>query len=220
MKRLVCEVLAYTLVPEQIHDLRKEFEKIDTENVGEFTIEQFRDALGKSQHVSAEECDQIFLDMDIEHSGKIHWHEFIAATLSKCEYDDRNLKLAFDRLDFDHQGFISKPNLMDIIGMDASEAEVEAMFSEVTDGTRITYEDFVKIMKNNGPPPPPRKDSMAQPSPGRRLSVSNPVLKVDAEGKLEMSGGDSNKDKHQVRNEIHMKIHAAAEERRIQDEAK
>ena len=214
MKKLVCEVLAYTLMPEQIHDLRKEFEKIDVSGTGEFTIEEFRDALAKSQHVSVEECDQIFLDMDIEHSGKIHWHEFIAATLNKCEYDDRNLKLAFDRLDFDHQGFITKENLMDIIGSDSSEAEIQSMFGEVTTGSRITYEDFCKIMKNNGPSGPPRHDSMSVPSPGRRLSVSAVPLKIDSAGRIDTTScGEANKDKHQVRNEIHMKIHAAAEER-------
>jgi len=71
MKKMVCEVLAYTLIPEQITDLRSEFEKIDVDKTGEFTIEQFRTALRESEHISDEECDQIFMDMDIEHEGKV-----------------------------------------------------------------------------------------------------------------------------------------------------
>ena len=37
----------------------------------------------------------------------IHWHDFIAAGLSQCEVDDRNLRLAFERLDLERKGFIS-----------------------------------------------------------------------------------------------------------------
>ncbi|GMI38934.1 hypothetical protein TrCOL_g150 [Triparma columacea] len=149
MKKLVCEVLAYTLIPEQIHDLREEFGKIDVDNTGEFTIEQFREALGNSAHLSAEEADGIFNDMDIEHDGKIHWHEFIAATLSKCEYDERNLKLAFDRLDHEHHGFITQEDLAEIIGADSSAEEVKAMFEEVDykHQGKIYFAEFVQIMK-------------------------------------------------------------------------
>lgn len=39
--------------------------------------------------------------------SKIHWHEFIAAGLSQCNVDDRNLRLAFNRLDSDHKGVSS-----------------------------------------------------------------------------------------------------------------
>ena len=215
MKRIVCEVLAYTLVPDQIHDLRQEFEKIDVNNTGEFTMEEFRNALGQSQHISDEECDEIFISMDIEHSGKIHWHEFIAATLSKCEYDDRNLRLAFDRLDFDHLGYITKENLLDIIGADTSEEEVTAMFAEVTAGNKIDYGDFVKIMKNNGLSKAGSDRSINGAASGgpRRLSVA-PLGALDSTGRLKLPSGDSEgKDKHAFRNDITMKIHQAAQQK-------
>mmetsp|Transcript_10980 Transcript_10980/g.21858 ORF Transcript_10980/g.21858 Transcript_10980/m.21858 type:complete len:571 (-) Transcript_10980:69-1781(-) len=205
MKRLVCEVLAYTLIPEQIHNLREEFAKIDKDNTGEFTVEQFRDALAASNHVSSDEADQIFDDMDLEHDGKIHWHEFIAATLSKCEYDERNLKLAFDRLDFDHQGYITYDNLLDIVGSDSTEEDVRAMFDEVDykhEG-KIYFPEFVQIMKQNnsesgapssggdvsGKGGAARRGSVAARISGNQLDITQP------------------KDKHHIRNEMHMKIH-------------
>jgi len=80
---------------------------------------------------------------------QIHWHEFIAATLAKCEVDDRNMKLAFDKLDHNHQGFLTVNDLKDILGKDKSESDVKAMFDEVDtehEG-KITYAQFVKIMK-------------------------------------------------------------------------
>ena len=42
----------------------------------------------------------------------IHWHDFIAAGLSQCAVDDRNLRLAFGRLDQEHKGYISFENVM------------------------------------------------------------------------------------------------------------
>lgn len=46
----------------------------------------------------------------------IHWHDFIAAGLSQCQVDDRNLRLAFDRLDPDHKGYITFENVIDLMG--------------------------------------------------------------------------------------------------------
>ena len=52
-----------------------------------------------------EEVEDIFDAMRVSKSEtRIHWHEFIAAGLSQCQVDDRNLRLAFDRLDRDHKG--------------------------------------------------------------------------------------------------------------------
>jgi calcium-dependent protein kinase len=49
--------------------------------------------------------EDIFDAMRVNKSEtRIHWHEFIAAGLSQCQVDDRNLRLAFDRLDSDHKG--------------------------------------------------------------------------------------------------------------------
>jgi calcium-dependent protein kinase len=216
MKKLVCEVLAYTLIPEQIHDLREEFNKIDKDNTGEFTVEQFREALAQSDHISSDEADEIFDDMDLEHDGKIHWHEFIAATLSKCEYDERNLKLAFERLDADHQGFITKDNLMDIVGADSSEADVNQMFEEVDykhEG-KIYFPEFVQIMKQNnnkgggseGVPSETSKGSFTA-SGRRRTSIAAGRLSQGPVDAAAEAAGGMPKDKHQLRNEIHQKIH-------------
>jgi len=212
MKKLVCEVLAYTLIPEQIHDLREEFSKIDKDNTGEFTIEQFREALGSSAHLSEDEADEIFNDMDLEHDGKIHWHEFIAATLSKCEYDERNLKLAFDRLDWEHHGYLTEEDLKEIVGADNSDEEVTAMFGEVDykhEG-KIYFEEFVKIMKRGSGGDKSTSERSRAPSGDstastgkRRASVSNRI----SAGPINVEAPAPEKDKFAVRNEMEMKIH-------------
>lgn len=111
MRKLLCEVLSFTLLPEQIKDLRREFEKMDTDGSGEISLSALKQVLvtnagaGSLGALTEEEVEDIFNAMRVRKTDtRIHWHEFIAAGLSQCQVDDRNLRLAFDRLDSDHKG--------------------------------------------------------------------------------------------------------------------
>jgi calcium-dependent protein kinase len=114
MRKLLCEVLSFTLLPDQIKDLRKEFEKMDTDGSGEISLAALKQVLmtnagaGSLGALTEEEVEDIFNAMRVKKTEtRIHWHEFIAAGLSQCQVDDRNLRLAFDRLDSDHKGVSS-----------------------------------------------------------------------------------------------------------------
>ena len=111
MRKLLCEVLSFTLLPDQIKELRKEFEKMDTDGSGEISLSALKQVLvtnagaGSLGALTEEEVEDIFNAMRVNKTeARIHWHEFIAAGLSQCQVDDRNLRLAFDRLDSDHKG--------------------------------------------------------------------------------------------------------------------
>lgn len=111
MRKLLSEVLSFTLLPEQIKELRKEFEKVDTDGSGEISLKALKQVLvtnagaGSLGALTEEEVVDIFNAMRVDKAETtIHWHEFIAAGLSQCQVDDRNLRLAFDRLDADHKG--------------------------------------------------------------------------------------------------------------------
>jgi len=111
MRKLLCEVLSFTLLPDQIKELRREFEKMDTDGSGEISLAALKQVLmtnagaGSLGALTEEEVEDIFNAMRVRKTEtRIHWHEFIAAGLSQCQVDDRNLRLAFDRLDSDHKG--------------------------------------------------------------------------------------------------------------------
>jgi len=111
MRKLLCEVLSFTLLPYQIKELRREFEKMDTDGSGEISLAALKQVLisnagaGSLGALTEEEVEDIFNAMRVRKTEtRIHWHEFIAAGLSQCQVDDRNLRLAFDRLDSDHKG--------------------------------------------------------------------------------------------------------------------
>jgi Ca2+-binding EF-hand superfamily protein len=159
MRKLLCEVLSFTLLPNQIEDLRKEFEKFDTEGRGEITLTSLKQVLLHSAgsrslgSLSEGEVEDIFNAMRIRKTDTtIQWHEFIAAGLSQCDYDDRNLRLAFDRLDSDHKGYISFDDVLDLMGSTGTEESIRAMFQDSlqlcrSKHARLSYDDFLHLMK-------------------------------------------------------------------------
>ena len=96
---------------EQIVDLRHEFEKIDTDGVGEISLQSLKIVLLQNAEAGAlgtlteREVEELFDALKVDKSKTtIRWHEFLAAGLSQAKMDDRNLRLAFDRLDSSCKG--------------------------------------------------------------------------------------------------------------------
>jgi len=164
MRKALCEVLSFTLLPEQIAELREEFQKIDEDGDGEISLLEFKQVLtlkvggqGALGPLSEDQIDDLFNDLRHKKSSEsIRWHEFIAASLSQCNFDERNLRLAFDRLDYDRTGYITFQDVKDLFG--SSGHESDEMFQMWQDGMteyacplgRITYDDFRMILKGRG----------------------------------------------------------------------
>ncbi|CAB9519881.1 MAP kinase-activated protein kinase 2 (Fragment) [Seminavis robusta] len=160
MRRLLHEVLSFTLLPAQIVELREEFEKIDKDGDGEITLGAMKQVLTNSAGAGAlgglteAEVEDIFDALRVnKNDSTIRWHEFIAAGLSQCKYDDRNLQLAFDRLDTDRKGYICFNDLTDLLGHAPETLEnLKCMWAESMEQCsceqgRISYDDFLILMK-------------------------------------------------------------------------
>lgn len=111
MKKLLSEVLSFTLMPDQIMDLRSEFEKMDLDGDGEISLNALKEVLMQNAEAGAlggltdREVEDLFDTLRVNKSETtIRWHEFLAASLSQAKVDDRNLHLAFDRLDAQRKG--------------------------------------------------------------------------------------------------------------------
>lgn len=196
MRKLLCEVLSFTLLPDQIKDLRKEFEKLDTDGSGEISLQALKEVLmtnagqGSLGALTEEEVEDIFNAMRVKKSEtRIHWHEFIAAGLSQCQVDDRNLRLAFERLDIDHKGYITLDDIMELMGNDEllSEEAMEGMWADGMSqakcpNARITYDDFLLLMKGQSTDAPPidpvdpLENSIAMMQGSKLLTVSEGEL--------------------------------------------
>jgi calcium-dependent protein kinase len=162
MQKLLSEVVSFTLLPEQIVEVRKDFEKLDSHGDGEITLGSLKrtliqnDEFGSGGALSEADVEEMFVSIKLpvrRAEPTIRWHEFLAANLSQSKLDDRNLRLAFDRLDTQRKGFITFDDLSDILGTttdrEALEKIWEESLSELTVNTRldrITLDDFKKIL--------------------------------------------------------------------------
>jgi len=89
---------------------------------------------------SDDDINTIFTNIDVEHTGKIHYHEFIAATISRNEIKEENIKVAFEKLSHHHE-FITAEDIKDMLGKDSTIEEVEKMLSDLNldIGSKIFY---------------------------------------------------------------------------------
>jgi len=193
MKKLLSEVLSFTLMPEQIVDLRREFELMDTDGDGEISLHSLKTVLmqnaeaGSLGALTEQEVEELFDSLRVDKTETtIRWHEFLAAGLSQAKVDDRNLRLAFDRLDVHRKGFLTFEDISEVLGDDGNLDIIWKMSLQEcnTSRNRITFMDFKKIIKGQPkvsvPPPPSVRDlcpqsPLSQPSQ-RRLSAGAALL--------------------------------------------
>lgn len=175
------------MLPDQIKDLTYAFEKIDHDGSGEISLSDLRQVLMNSAEdgtlggLTEEEIEDIFDAMRVRKSDpKIRYHEFISAALSQCKVDDRNIKLAFDRLDIEGKGYIVVDDLRAMMGAEGycgyggneslSAVWADGVCGQAASGCeQIDYEQFRAILKGQGPEVP----GLPPPSPGlgpRRIS--------------------------------------------------
>ena len=97
-KRIALQAVAFTLSRQDILGLEREFESMDADHDGFITIQEFRDALQSSGHLSNTEISNIFEAMDVDHKGKIHLNEFVAAAIDTKYYKSESaIHEAFSR---------------------------------------------------------------------------------------------------------------------------
>mmetsp|Transcript_18283 Transcript_18283/g.24107 ORF Transcript_18283/g.24107 Transcript_18283/m.24107 type:complete len:683 (+) Transcript_18283:476-2524(+) len=150
LKRVALEVIAYSLRPEQIQLLREEFSKLDQTESGEITFEDFRKACTSSGFVKPGDLQLIFESVDIGQTGKIHWLEFLAATMQKSMLDEEAIKVAFGRIDVAKRGYITSQELKQLVGIDMTEQQVNEMIEEIDSANgKLTCEQFVELIKGS-----------------------------------------------------------------------
>jgi calcium-dependent protein kinase len=137
----------------EIEQLKKEFEKIDTDNSGYINAEELFEAMKKSNiKVPITEINRIIEEIDFKGNNQINYSEFIAATLqTKKILNNSRLMIIFKEFDVDNSGYITRDNLMEAfkrLGKDASEKDIDDILIEhdkAGDG-QISFEEFKLMM--------------------------------------------------------------------------
>jgi calcium-dependent protein kinase len=127
LKKVALNIIAHRSSTQEILQLRKCFDAYDTANNGIISFEEFQEALKKSNFSDADIKD-MFKSVDVNENGHVMYTEFIAATLeAQGQVEEERIAEAFDRLDVDNSGYISKENMLEFLGDDATIEDVEKM---------------------------------------------------------------------------------------------
>jgi len=161
VRKLLCEVIGFTLLPHQISDLRKEFDKLDVEQTGEISLQSLKKVLLENAGSGAlgtvtekeKEVENIFYSLRLHKDHlQIHWHEFIAAGLSQCCVEDSNLLLAFNRIDAEKKGYITFDDFIGFIGptrLSEDQSMKELWQKSYRGDSKIYYDEFKELMEED-----------------------------------------------------------------------
>mmetsp|Transcript_23294 Transcript_23294/g.33389 ORF Transcript_23294/g.33389 Transcript_23294/m.33389 type:complete len:350 (-) Transcript_23294:1404-2453(-) len=151
LKKIALNVIAHRSSADEIMDLRKAFDQYDSENDGTITFSEFKMALEKSNY-SDEEMHSIFDSIDVNQNGTILYTEFLAATLEvQGSIEEERIAEAFDRIDADDSGYISKENLRQLLGKGATNSRLNGLIEEADtdkDG-KISFDEFKQLFRKN-----------------------------------------------------------------------
>eukprot|EP01038_Epipyxis_sp_PR26KG_P008096 gene8096-10967_t len=156
LSKICMEVVAHTLLPEQISELRKEFMKLDIRNTGEITLGDLYNTLAAHGSFTGEDLSYLMSNIDLERTGKISYHEFLAATISSRMITEENLRVAFEKIS-NHGEYITKEHIVDLLGQDIATIDPDTLLTEMNleEGAKINYQQFKQIM-NGGVQSPAR----------------------------------------------------------------
>ena len=150
LRKAVLTFIASRLTEEEIKNVKKIFENIDKNNDGKLSLEELKEAAGKTPGFKMEQIDEIFKSIDTDNSGNIEYTEFIAASLEKNLYlNEQKLKDAFKLFDSDKSGKISKNEISKILGTSKHSKEVEKIMNKYDsnkDG-EIDFNEFINMIK-------------------------------------------------------------------------
>jgi hypothetical protein len=87
---------------------------------------------------------------DVNKNGNIMYTEFLAATIEAHGHiEEDRIAEAFDRLDADDTGFISKKNLRQVLGKDCTAEQIDAIMksADKNDDGQISYKEFLEAFR-------------------------------------------------------------------------
>ncbi|KAL5721038.1 non-specific serine/threonine protein kinase [Ranunculus cassubicifolius] len=152
-KRKALRVIADHLSIGEVEDIKEMFDKIDTDNDGVVSIDDFKTALHNFGTKLAEsEVQSLIEAVDTNGKGTLDYEEFVAVSLHLQRMaNDEHLHKAFSYFDKNGNGFIELNELQDALKEDGADFVDVAhdIFQEVDtnkDG-KISYDEFAAMMK-------------------------------------------------------------------------
>ncbi|CAK9868918.1 unnamed protein product [Sphagnum jensenii] len=155
LKQIALQALASTLDSGEISDLRDQFDAMDMDRNGTITLDEMRIALQKDQPWVLKESRvlEILQAMDTNRDGLVDFDEFVAATLHVHQLKETDakkwqmrLQAAFDKFDFDGDGYITAIELKIAMGLKGSMETILCEADLDGDG-RISLPEFQNLVR-------------------------------------------------------------------------
>jgi len=146
LKKLALEVIAFSTPPAKLKELRDMFVKIDVDDSGTISLNEFKEAMALHPEVPQSRVEQMFHDMDIDHSGEVDYSEFLSATLAAQKHSNASILAAFNTLDDDKDGFITKKDLLTALDGQMTETDITKMLEHADASGRVNFQSFKRIV--------------------------------------------------------------------------
>mmetsp|Transcript_10927 Transcript_10927/g.16889 ORF Transcript_10927/g.16889 Transcript_10927/m.16889 type:complete len:690 (+) Transcript_10927:445-2514(+) len=152
LKKTILMTMAYAMDKSSLKEIREIFETMDSRGDGIISLPELKEALQgmhSEKHLDDGTIEKLFHGIDQDNNGHIAYNEFLAAVVeSQGLITMEHLADAFDRLDSDKKGYISKDDLKDLLGEDYDEQLVNRMIEEADfkRNGQVDYDEFLRLM--------------------------------------------------------------------------
>lgn len=157
LRKIALTAVAHQLVDSEIEELKKAFSALDANGDGTLTISEIVSALERANIKLPTDFDELIKEIDSDGSGSIDYMEFLAATIDKKLYNQREVCWrAFKMFDRDGNGRISIAEFSKVLQDDSVQrnfgpdkiAEMVKEFDTNGDG-EIDFDEFMAMMQGN-----------------------------------------------------------------------
>jgi len=150
LKKMAVDMIAFSMTPKQIKELRDQFKAMDTDNSGEISKDELAKALSLCKDTMDENITKMFDAINQDKSTElISYSEFCAAAIAKNHYmAEERVADAFAKLDTNNDGHISKEDLKKKLQGLYCDEKLTQMIEEgdrTKDGF-IDYDEFIALM--------------------------------------------------------------------------
>jgi len=148
-ERAVLTLVAHRSEEQHVSELRDAFHTLDTSQSGSLCKDEIREGIFRcGQEVDEMELDQIFTALDADGTGKVHYTEWLAATMQPSALaTDKAIKQVYHYLDIDQTGHIAPHELYRVLGCNDTVKSVLEIADSDGDSV-INAEEFRVLMRN------------------------------------------------------------------------
>lgn len=153
-KRMCLNMLAWSLSTKERDEVMNVFKKMDKAEEGWITLIEFKEAMRENFNIDDQEISRMFNALDLNSDDNVYYSDFVGAMVAqKIIYREEEVRKTFRRFDKDNSGEISRANLVEALGADASSKEInELMEAMDTDHNgKISLSEFMTYIASTNP---------------------------------------------------------------------